>query len=125
MLVYVASDASELPFRAELEASGVPVVIFTRDQPQDLPANWLWARGVRLDAEGLLRVVPDIAARHAYISGPAGADRRPRSRARAGAVAHDRRVQRLLSRAVAPEPVVGPRRQPHLERRVAGRRCAR
>jgi hypothetical protein len=27
---------------------------------------------VRLDAEGLLRVVPDIAARHAYISGPSG-----------------------------------------------------
>jgi ferredoxin-NADP reductase/Na+-transporting NADH:ubiquinone oxidoreductase subunit NqrB len=72
VLVYVASEASELPFRAELEASGIPVVIFTRDQPRDLPANWLWARGVRLDAEGLVRVVPDIAARHTYISGPAG-----------------------------------------------------
>jgi hypothetical protein len=27
---------------------------------------------VRLDSEGLVRVVPDIAARHTYISGPAG-----------------------------------------------------
>jgi len=72
VLVYVASEASELPYRAELEASRIPVVIFTRDQPQDLPANWLWARGVRLDAEGLVRVVPDIAARHTYVSGPAG-----------------------------------------------------
>ena len=72
VLVYVASETSELPFRADLEASGIPVVIFTRDQPRDLPANWLWARGVRLDAEGLVRVVPDIAARHTYISGPAG-----------------------------------------------------
>ena len=36
------------------------------------PATWRWARGVRLDADGLVRVVPDIAARHAYISGPAG-----------------------------------------------------
>ena len=72
MLVYVASDASELAYRAEIEASGVPVIVFTRDRPADLPANWLWARGVRLDAEGLLRVVPDIASRHAYISGPAG-----------------------------------------------------
>jgi glycine betaine catabolism B len=72
VLVYVASDAAELPFRADLEASGIPVVIFTRDQPQNMPANWLWARGVRLDAEGLLRVVPDIAARHTYVSGPAG-----------------------------------------------------
>jgi ferredoxin-NADP reductase len=72
VLVYVASDASELAYRADLEASGFPVVVFTRDQPADLPANWMWARGVRLDAEGLLRIVPDIAARHAYISGPAG-----------------------------------------------------
>ncbi|WP_345803223.1 flavodoxin reductase [Microbacterium sp. AZCO] len=72
VLVYVASEASELAFRAELEASGVPVVVFTRDRPADLPRHWMWAQGVRLDAEGLLRVVPDIASRHAYISGPPG-----------------------------------------------------
>ena len=72
VLVYVASDAGELAFREELEASGVPVIVFTRDAPQDLPAHWYWARGVRLDADGLQRVVPDISARHAYVSGPAG-----------------------------------------------------
>ncbi|MCR2825567.1 FAD-dependent oxidoreductase [Microbacterium sp. zg.Y909] len=72
VLVYVASDASELAFRDEIAASGAPVVVFTRDRPADLPAHWRWAEGVRLDADGLLRVVPDIAARHAYISGPPG-----------------------------------------------------
>lgn len=72
VLVYVAADASELAYRSDLEASGIPVIVFTRDQPADLPAHWMWARGVRLDTDGLLRVVPDIAARHAYISGPAG-----------------------------------------------------
>lgn len=72
VLVYVASDASELVYRHEIEASGVPVIVFTRDRPADLPDHWQWARGVRLDAEGLLRVVPDLAARHAYISGPPG-----------------------------------------------------
>ncbi|GAA2970685.1 ferredoxin-NADP reductase [Microbacterium terrae] len=72
VLVYVASDASELVYRAEIEASGVDVIVFTRDRPADLPANWTWAQGVRLDADGLVRVVPDIASRHAYISGPAG-----------------------------------------------------
>lgn len=72
VLVYVASDASELAYCADLEASGVPVLVFTRDRPADLPPHWTWARGVRLDAEGLLRIVPDIASRHAYISGPAG-----------------------------------------------------
>ncbi|KQZ83350.1 flavodoxin reductase [Microbacterium sp. Root166] len=72
VLVYVASDASELAYRADLEESGVPVIVFTRDRPADLPSHWTWAQGVRLDAQGLLRVVPDIASRHAYISGPAG-----------------------------------------------------
>ncbi|MFC8681651.1 FAD-dependent oxidoreductase [Microbacterium ureisolvens] len=72
VLVYVASDASELAFRDEIEASGAHVIVFTRDRPADLPEHWQWARGVRLDADGLLRVVPDIGSRHAYISGPAG-----------------------------------------------------
>lgn len=72
VLVYVASDATELAYRDEIEASGIPVVVFTRDRPVDLPAHWTWARGVRLDADGLLSVVPDIAGRHAYVSGPAG-----------------------------------------------------
>lgn len=70
VFVYVASDADELAFRSELEASGIPVIVFTRNEPSDLPRHWTWARGVRLDADGLLQMVPDIAARHAYISGP-------------------------------------------------------
>jgi ferredoxin-NADP reductase/Na+-transporting NADH:ubiquinone oxidoreductase subunit NqrB len=70
VFVYVASDAEELAFRSELEDSGVPVIVFTRDEPSALPAHWRWAKGVRLDAEGLVQVVPDIASRHAYISGP-------------------------------------------------------
>ncbi|GAA1963848.1 FAD-dependent oxidoreductase [Microbacterium aquimaris] len=70
VLVYIASEASELVYREEIEASGVPVVVFTRDEPAGLAPHWRWARGVRLDADGLIRVVPDIAMRHAYISGP-------------------------------------------------------
>ena len=72
VLVYVASDASELAYRPELEATGVPVIVFTRDRPEQLPSHWMWARGVRLNAEGLMQVVPDIVSRHAYISGPPG-----------------------------------------------------
>ncbi|BDZ37701.1 FAD-dependent oxidoreductase [Microbacterium suwonense] len=70
VLVYVASEAAELAYRDELEATGVRAVVFTRDEPQSLAPNWTWAQGVRLDAAGLERVVPDIAARHAFISGP-------------------------------------------------------
>lgn len=72
VFVYVASDAGELAFRADLEAAGIPVIVFTRDRPAGLPPHWQWAQGVRLDADGLLQVVPDIASRHAYISGPPG-----------------------------------------------------
>ncbi|MGP6172131.1 FAD-dependent oxidoreductase [Microbacterium sp. A204] len=70
VLVYVASEAAELAFRAELEATGVPTIVFTRDEPADLPAHWTWAQGIRLDAAGLEHAVSDIAARHAFISGP-------------------------------------------------------
>lgn len=70
VLVYVASDASELAFREELAATGVRTVVFTRDEPADLPAHWSWAQGARLDAETLERTVADLAARHAFISGP-------------------------------------------------------
>jgi ferredoxin-NADP reductase len=48
----------------------IPVIVFTRTEPATLPAHWTWAQGVRLDAAGLLQVVPDLATRHAYVSGP-------------------------------------------------------
>ncbi|WP_227468390.1 FAD-dependent oxidoreductase [Microbacterium sp. YJN-G] len=70
VLIYVASEAAELAFRDELEATGVRAIVFTRDEPTSLAPNWTWAQGVRLDAAGLERVVPDIAARNAFISGP-------------------------------------------------------
>ncbi|HZU95004.1 MAG TPA: flavodoxin reductase, partial [Microbacterium sp.] len=40
------------------------------EKPEDLPAHWTWAQGVRLDATALEKNVPDIASRHAFISGP-------------------------------------------------------
>ena len=72
VFVYVASGAEELAFRQDLEDAGIPVIVFTRDEPTDLPPHWTWAQGVRLDAAGLEQVVPDLASRHAYISGPPG-----------------------------------------------------
>ncbi|RLK48971.1 FAD-dependent oxidoreductase [Microbacterium telephonicum] len=72
VFVYVAGDAEELAFRDDLEAAGIPVIVFTRNAPSALPRGWHWAKGVRLDADGLLEVVPDIGSRHAYISGPPG-----------------------------------------------------
>ena len=70
VLVYVVSEASELAFRDDIVAAGIPVVVFSRDEPRDLPARWVWAGPDRVDAEALLRVVPDIGQRAAYVSGP-------------------------------------------------------
>lgn len=70
VLVYVASAAAELAFRDELATTCARVVVFTPDEPGVLPAGWAWAGGARLDARGLEEFVPDVAARHAFISGP-------------------------------------------------------
>lgn len=70
VLVCVASTAADLVYRDELEASGVRTIVHTRDEPQDLPAHWTWAGGERLTAESLHRSVPDLAKRHAFVSGP-------------------------------------------------------
>lgn len=70
VLVYVASSPDELAYRDELAETGVPVVVFTREEPAELPAHWRWAGGTRLDAAGLQASVDDLAARHAFISGP-------------------------------------------------------
>jgi len=82
VLVLVASDTSQLVFSADITASGVPVRVFTRDEPDTLAEGWTWTGG-RIDADALTRAVPDIAARHAYISGPPGliADLAPALRA--------------------------------------------
>lgn len=70
VLVYVASDASELALRKDLAASGIAVVVFTPTEPANLPAGWTWAGDMRVDAAQLERTVPDLAARHAFVSGP-------------------------------------------------------
>ena len=70
VMVYVAAGAVELAFRDDLVAAGIPVLVVTRDDPGALPDAWAWTGGGRLDAAGLGDLVPDLAERHAYISGP-------------------------------------------------------
>lgn len=70
VLLFVASRAEELPYRDEL--AGARVVVFTPDEPADLPAAWTWAGGERLTADAVARFVPDVPARRAFVSGPPG-----------------------------------------------------
>lgn len=70
VLLYVAARADELAYRDEL--AGARVVVFTPDAPADLPPGWTWAGGERLTADAVRRLVPDVAARRAFVSGPPG-----------------------------------------------------
>lgn len=70
VMVYVASASEELAFRDDIVAAGVPVIVVTRDAPRAMPPHWRWAGGARLDAAGLGALVPDLAERHAFVSGP-------------------------------------------------------
>ncbi|SDQ05321.1 FAD-dependent oxidoreductase [Microbacterium sp. cf332] len=70
VMVYVASEAEELAFRDDIVAAGIPVMVVTRDEPRELPAHWTWTGGARLEAATLAGLVPDLAERHAFISGP-------------------------------------------------------
>ncbi len=97
VFVYVASDAEELAFRQDLEDAGIPVIVFTRNEPATLPSHWRWAKGVRLDADGLLQVVPDIGARHAYLSARPALHRGPRARVGEGPLPDHRRLLGLLT----------------------------
>ncbi|MBA8815792.1 ferredoxin-NADP reductase [Microbacterium halimionae] len=70
VLVYVARTGEELAFREELESANIPVIVYSADDPNDLPRSWQWTGGQRLDAASLEVAVPDLASRHAFTSGP-------------------------------------------------------
>ena len=70
-LFYAVSDASELAYREPLVASGIRVCVVTKsDSPLMLPAGWVHSNEAFILEKTLIEVVPDIASRTVYISGP-------------------------------------------------------
>jgi len=69
VLVYSVADPNEIPYRAELSASGIRVMLVTSGQPHQAPDGWEVVTG-RLTRQLLQDRVPDITGRHAYVSGP-------------------------------------------------------
>lgn len=69
-LVYAVGHSSELAFRDEIEAAGIPVVVFCSGDGSGLPEPWQVRSGQRLNAETLVEIVPDLAERHCFVSGP-------------------------------------------------------
>ncbi|MET0863527.1 MAG: FAD-dependent oxidoreductase [Nakamurella sp.] len=69
VLVYAVADPEEIPYLDVLAAARIPVVLIAPRSPRNLPQRWESVTG-RLTGEVLNDRVPDIADRHAYVSGP-------------------------------------------------------
>ncbi|HEY5878655.1 MAG TPA: FAD-dependent oxidoreductase, partial [Nakamurella sp.] len=69
VLVYGVTDPAEIPYRDELAAFGIPVVLAVPGTPTGLPAAWQAVDGF-LSADVLRSAVPDVRGRVAYVSGP-------------------------------------------------------
>ncbi len=69
VLVYGVTDPAEIPYREELAAFGIPVVLAVPGTPSEVPAAWRVVDGF-LSADVLRSTVPDLRNRVAYVSGP-------------------------------------------------------
>lgn len=70
VLVYGVPDGDDVPYRDELVATGVDVVLVSPDRPADLPEGWRHVSAPLLSADVVTSAVPDAADRVAMVSGP-------------------------------------------------------
>ncbi|OJU87439.1 hypothetical protein BGO17_00335 [Candidatus Saccharibacteria bacterium 49-20] len=69
-LVYAVGSAQELAYAQELTAFGIDVIVVAPEKPKDLPNDWKYSQGSRINYDELAAMVPDVSERWAYISGP-------------------------------------------------------
>ncbi len=70
VLVYGVPDADDVPYRDELLATGVPVVLVAPVAPASLPEDWTYVEAPFLTGDLVVAAVPDAADRIAFVSGP-------------------------------------------------------
>jgi len=68
ILVYGVRSGETVPFRDRLD--GVRVVLVSAACPDPLPDGWSWVESTVVTADVVASAVPDLAVRHAYVSGP-------------------------------------------------------
>ncbi|MCD9200153.1 FAD-dependent oxidoreductase [Aeromicrobium wangtongii] len=68
VLVLGVSSAAEVPYADEL--ADVRVVLVCPERPDRLPAAWTFVAAPILSVQVIAEAVPDLAGRHAYVSGP-------------------------------------------------------
>ena len=70
-LLYAVSDAGEVAYRDLLISSGIKVCVVTKSSvPLVLPVGWVHRNEAFISEKTLIDVVPDIAKRTVYLSGP-------------------------------------------------------
>lgn len=72
VVVYATSTSGDLPYGGLLAESGARVIVFAPEAPSPLPAHWVYGGTGRVTADRIAEHVPDVAARHVYVSGPPG-----------------------------------------------------
>jgi len=70
VILYSASGADEICYRAILKESAAAVTIVSAEELGELPTSWKSVHGSRITAEILKTAVPDIGERQVLISGP-------------------------------------------------------
>lgn len=71
-IVYLVSSAAEIPYAAELERCGHPVLLVGPEAPEVLPPGWSWLPRDEFAAGRLEQLVPGLRTRRAYVSGAPG-----------------------------------------------------
>ncbi|MEV8253239.1 oxidoreductase [Rhodoglobus sp. NPDC076762] len=70
VVIYATSSSAPLPFTDVLTEAGVRVIVFGPQPVDALPAGWTLGSEGRLNGDALCTLVPDLADRRAYLSGP-------------------------------------------------------
>lgn len=69
VIIYVVSDVSEIAYK---DLPGARVLLVSEHIPEELPPGWTHVEKARIDAGLVSRLVPDVAGRHAMVSGSPG-----------------------------------------------------
>ena len=70
VLVYGVQDGDDVPYRDEIVASGVPVVLVSPTVPAELPPGWTHVASAVVTGAVVDTAVPDASGRRAFVSGP-------------------------------------------------------
>ncbi|MBH0053392.1 MULTISPECIES: oxidoreductase [unclassified Salinibacterium] len=70
VLIYATSSTETLPFSGLFVEAGVRVIVFGPQPVESLPEGWVLGSEGRMNGDALSALVPDLADRRAYLSGP-------------------------------------------------------